>query len=106
MSHMNQQHGHAHLPSGICGDKFLGVGEECDDGNTAGGDGCSSICKNEGFGCSPMASFFSQLPHCCAMSLTDDTLNDNNEADDRHGGGVGAFTLSSMCWLSSDGILA
>lgn len=35
-------------PSG-CGDGFLVTtsGEECDDGNTANGDGCSSTCKSE-----------------------------------------------------------
>lgn len=31
----------------ICGDKLLTVGEECDDGNTINGDGCSSSCKKE-----------------------------------------------------------
>ena len=37
---------------GVCGDGALnsGSGEECDDGNTASGDGCSSSCKLE-FGC-------------------------------------------------------
>ena len=27
-----------------CGDGVMDVGEECDDGNTAGGEGCSSSC--------------------------------------------------------------
>ena len=33
-----------------CGDGFVDVemGEECEDGNTDDGDGCSSICQNEG----------------------------------------------------------
>lgn len=30
-----------------CGDGNLDPGEECDDGNTANGDGCSSVCKIE-----------------------------------------------------------
>jgi cysteine-rich repeat protein len=30
-----------------CGNSLLNVGEECDDGNTANGDGCSSLCKIE-----------------------------------------------------------
>jgi cysteine-rich repeat protein len=30
-----------------CGDGILDEGEECDDGNTASGDGCSSDCRNE-----------------------------------------------------------
>ena len=32
---------------GKCGDGFLDVGEECDDGNTKGGDGCDPKCKRE-----------------------------------------------------------
>jgi len=31
-----------------CGDTFVQVGEECDDGNTTAGDGCSATCKLEG----------------------------------------------------------
>jgi len=30
-----------------CGDGVLGAGEECDDGNTADGDGCSAACIDE-----------------------------------------------------------
>lgn len=30
-----------------CGDAVLDVGEECDDGNTANGDGCSATCRFE-----------------------------------------------------------
>jgi cysteine-rich repeat protein len=32
----------------VCGNKIKEVGEECDDGNTVGGDGCSSVCTSEG----------------------------------------------------------
>lgn len=32
----------------VCGDGLLDVGEECDDGNTAPGDGCDEQCKSEG----------------------------------------------------------
>ncbi len=31
----------------ICGDKLVGEGENCDDGNTKPGDGCSGICRTE-----------------------------------------------------------
>jgi cysteine-rich repeat protein len=31
----------------FCGDKVVDVGEQCDDGNMMGGDGCSSICTLE-----------------------------------------------------------
>lgn len=31
----------------ICGNAIIESGEQCDDGNTANGDGCSSTCQNE-----------------------------------------------------------
>src|SRR5262245_1623991 len=31
----------------VCGNGVVDPGEECDDGNTTGGDGCSSECTNE-----------------------------------------------------------
>src|SRR5205823_6327312 len=41
----------------VCGDHVLDDGEQCDDGNTNDGDGCSAKCRNEivaggGGGCS------------------------------------------------------
>src|SRR5690625_7808482 len=36
----------------VCGDGILSDGEECDDGNTTNGDGCSSTCEiEEGWEC-------------------------------------------------------
>ncbi|MCB1701182.1 MAG: M4 family metallopeptidase [Pseudomonadales bacterium] len=38
---------------GVCGDSILDIGETCDDGNAASGDGCSAVCQVEsGFSCS------------------------------------------------------
>ena len=37
------------LPTVECGDGRLGAGEQCDDGNTEDGDGCSSTCRREAF---------------------------------------------------------
>jgi cysteine-rich repeat protein len=37
-------------PVGICGDGILDPGEQCDDGNTINGDGCSSTCQIEAAG--------------------------------------------------------
>lgn len=34
-----------------CGDGTTSIGEECDDGNTTGGDGCSAFCQLEGACC-------------------------------------------------------
>src|SRR5262245_4635013 len=36
--------------SPVCGDGAIGVGEQCDDGNTANGDCCSSTCQFEAAG--------------------------------------------------------
>jgi len=36
------------VPPPHCGDGTIDADEECDDGGTASGDGCSSICKIEG----------------------------------------------------------
>lgn len=36
----------------VCGDAAVGAGEQCDDGDTANGDGCSSACQVEpGYAC-------------------------------------------------------
>ena len=37
------------LNIGMCSDKKIQLGEECDDGNTYGGDGCSASCQKESF---------------------------------------------------------
>jgi large repetitive protein len=34
-------------PKAVCGDNVIEGGEECDDGNTEDGDGCSSVCMDE-----------------------------------------------------------
>ncbi|MBA3465143.1 MAG: DUF4215 domain-containing protein [Deltaproteobacteria bacterium] len=34
-------------PEPACGDHFVDAGEQCDDGNTASGDGCSATCMTE-----------------------------------------------------------
>ena len=31
----------------VCGNGAIQIGEQCDDANTANGDGCSSTCQNE-----------------------------------------------------------
>jgi cysteine-rich repeat protein len=42
----------ARMDAGFCGDGWIDLlGEECDDGNTLDGDGCSSDCKYESWGC-------------------------------------------------------
>jgi cysteine-rich repeat protein len=42
---------------GSCGDKAIQLGEQCDDGNTKGGDGCSASCTFEDGARQKVASF-------------------------------------------------
>ena len=45
----------ADLTATTCGDGVVDVGEECDDGGTSGGDGCSATCLVEsGYVCSAL----------------------------------------------------
>ena len=54
---------HVHiLCLGMCGDERVGATEECDDGNTASGDGCSATCTNEGFNAHKLATLLSPQP--------------------------------------------
>ncbi len=39
----------ARFPKDTCGDSILEEGEQCDDGNTINGDGCSATCRGECF---------------------------------------------------------
>jgi fibro-slime domain-containing protein len=40
----------------VCGDGVIGVGEQCDDGNSIPGDGCSGVCQIEpGYTCPDLA---------------------------------------------------
>jgi cysteine-rich repeat protein len=46
--------GFAPVAPGVCGNGVIDAGEECDDGNTSDGDGCSATCTSElipGHGC-------------------------------------------------------
>jgi cysteine-rich repeat protein len=61
----------------ICGNHTVETGEECDDGNTVSGDGCSATCKREGCGngilevgeeCEPGLATSSDIP--CSSTCT------------------------------------
>lgn len=54
----------------VCGDGSLAATEECDDGNTADGDGCSASCTNEG------------VPACGDGILQSGEQCDDGNADD------------------------
>merc|ERR1719345_49462 len=59
----------------VCGDHVLDANEECDDGNTGAGDGCSATCKSE------------------ALAATMVDLN--------YGGTVGGGAISGATWTQS-----
>ena len=56
----------------VCGDKILAGTEQCDDGNTQSGDGCSSTCTFEaGWSCSSTKGLDSQcFPICDPTGTT------------------------------------
>jgi cysteine-rich repeat protein len=59
-----------------CGDGAVSPREECDDGNTASGDGCSATCGIEaGHGCAGQ-------PSSCALTCGNGLLNPGEQCDD------------------------
>ncbi len=69
----------------LCGDGSLGAGEQCDDGNTADGDGCSSTCAPEdGDGGGDLGG------GCCSTSSTSSTSGKD---------AAGGFALSALLGL-------
>jgi cysteine-rich repeat protein len=73
-----------------CGNGVTEAGEECDDGNVAGGDGCSAACKAE-----PQLS-------CKALHTLNPALPSGNYAIDPDGGG-GAAPFQVWCDMVTDG---
>jgi cysteine-rich repeat protein len=60
-----------------CGDGVVSPREDCDDGNTANNDGCSSTCGIEpGYGCT------STSPSTCAQTCGNGLLNPGEQCDD------------------------
>ncbi|HDP73556.1 MAG TPA: DUF4215 domain-containing protein, partial [Candidatus Woesearchaeota archaeon] len=76
------------LPSAVCGDGVIEGDEQCDDGNTLDGDGCSSTCEVEsGWLCSP--SFLPSIildepagPSECSPVCGDGFIIGDEECDD------------------------
>ncbi len=67
-----------------CGDGFRTYPEECDDGNVASGDGCSSECTVEiGYSCSGGSYNNSAADTCSAYSLCGDgVVSGTEDCDD------------------------
>lgn len=51
------------VPAPVCGDRVLGVGEQCDDGNRQNGDGCSATCTVEHAAAQPMPAQLIPAPN-------------------------------------------
>ena len=64
-------------PAAQCGNGTIETGEGCDDGNTSGGDGCSSVCAIEtGWKCA------AQNTPCVAKQCGDGVLAGTEQCDD------------------------
>ncbi|MDP7037787.1 MAG: DUF4215 domain-containing protein [Myxococcota bacterium] len=88
-----------------CGDNLVREGEECDDGNTSGGDGCSPTCTfEEGWDCS-----FTPCKPICGDNLVhgSEVCDEGNTVDetDCGYGSESCTTCSADCtaFLSLDG---
>ena len=84
-----------------CGNDVVEEGEECDDGNTIDGDGCSSSCENEGTGgdaeqCPGEALDLSVLTPGSgeSTSLSGSTSGANDSIDE---------PIAVACWGGADG---
>ena len=70
------------VENGTCGDGFIDPGEECDDGNVDGKDGCSAMCTCEDAPCtikattsSPLSSLVAGLPPGSTIELQPGTYD-------------------------------
>jgi large repetitive protein len=80
-------------PDPVCGNGIVEEGEECDDGNAAGGDGCSAFCSIEsGYWCIGE-------PSVCIALCGDGMLDSGEECDD--GNAVGGDGCSASCTIEA-----
>lgn len=83
-----------------CGNSDVENAEQCDDGNTAGGDGCSATCQGEiGWACDDSE------PSICTTSCGDGTTAGAEQCDD--GGNVDGDGCDALCNIETcgDGIV-
>ena len=82
-----------------CGNDHLGVGEECDDGNTEDGDGCSSECVEEYCGndvCDVGESCFGCLEDCEGV-VGNPACEEGKVCEENFGVGTCSISLASSC---------
>lgn len=78
--------GYTRQPEGgcdvVCGDGARGPGEECDDANTAEGDGCSAACAvEEGWACTEPPFGTSMCSDTCGDGLIDPPFEECDDGD-------------------------
>ncbi len=67
----------------VCGDGLVKLGEQCDDGNTDNGDGCSSTCTTEaGYSCSGEPSICCVIIFLDCFDLGSGDTNCSDDSDD------------------------
>lgn len=81
-----------------CGNGFVDEGEECDDGNTINGDGCSSECKPEGGQCDAKSIGYWQNHEGCPTS-SNWTNQIHNLSSDSLNGAFSSISGSDICVL-------
>ncbi|MBO4349834.1 MAG: DUF4886 domain-containing protein, partial [Proteobacteria bacterium] len=90
----------------VCGDGELAEGEDCDDGNTEDGDGCTSDCHTEeGWTCSEPGQPCTQEPVETQEVCGDGTLAEGEECDDDNtadGDGCSSQCKVEDGWTCSD----
>jgi fibro-slime domain-containing protein len=72
-------------PANVCGDGHVAGNEQCDDGNTTSGDGCSSTCAVEsGYTCPTAGALCTRLAYCGngVVDGTDQCDDGNNVSGD------------------------
>ena len=82
---------------GVCGDSSPGAGEQCDDGNTVGGDGCDATCQIEaGSDCTAAIAGMPPTPSMCLVGVCGDSIaSDGEDCDD--GNTTGGDGCSAVC---------
>ncbi|HVW29868.1 MAG TPA: DUF4215 domain-containing protein [Polyangiaceae bacterium] len=84
-------------PPNVCGDAIISGSEECDDGGTVSGDGCSSACKVEAGWTCPKAGSPCQKTAYCGNGIVDISIGE--QCDD--GNTKGSDGCSPLCQIEA-----
>lgn len=85
-------------PISVCGNSLVEMGELCDDGNAAGGDGCSAACMVEpGYECMHVGMPCTDIDEC-------DIETDNCDTNANCTNTPGSFTCVCLAGYEGDGV--